>query len=80
MTIEQIPTIEDYGKAKGIRGLKQIADQVRDKNTIPQRIEVITRYFSKLQARMEKAGTPITEEEENEIRTILMEIVTKEKT
>lgn len=79
MTIEQIPNIEDYSKNKGIKGLIQIANKVRDENTIPQRIEVITRYFSKLQARMEKAGTPISIEEEEKIRSTLMEIVTKDK-
>ncbi len=79
MTMEmiEIPSVEDYGKEKGIRGLMQIAEQSRDKNTIPARIEIITRYFSKFQKRMEKVGNPITEEEEEQIRNTLIEIVTR---
>ncbi len=77
MEMIEIPSVEDYGKEKGIRGLMQIAEQSRDKNTIPARIEIITRYFSKFQKRMEKVGNPITEEEEEQIRNTLIEIVTR---
>ncbi len=74
--MQEIPSAE-YGKEKGIRGLIQIAEQLRDKNAILARIEIVTRYFSKLQRRMEKAGNPITEEERERIRNILIEIVTR---
>lgn len=77
MEMIEIPEIKDYGKEKGIKGLMQIAEQSRDKNTIPQRIEIITRYFSKFQNRMEKVGDPITNEEEFEMKNILIKIVTR---
>jgi len=76
MEMIEIPPAE-YSKEKGIRGLIQIAEQSRDKNTIPTRMEIVTRYFSKFQKRMEKMGNPITDEEEEKIRNTLIEIVTK---
>lgn len=67
----------DHSKDKGIRGLIQIATRSRDKNTLSQRTEIITRYFSKFQQRMENIGNPITDIEEEQIRLILFEIINK---
>lgn len=72
----ELPEV-DRSKDKGIRGLIQIATQSRDKNTLPQRTEIITRYFSKFQQRMENIGIPITDIEEEQIRLILFEIINK---
>ena len=69
----------NHAKATGIRGLKQIATQSLDDNTLEQRQEIITRYFSKFQRRMEKAGTPVTDAEEDQIREELFEIITRKK-
>lgn len=69
MEISELP---DYkgDKATGIRGLYQIADQSKDQ-------EVVDRYFAKFQKRMIKAGTPLSEPEEIEIKGKLLEIVNK---
>jgi len=70
----KIPPAE-YSKDKGIRGLIQIATQSRDKNALPERIEIVTRYFAKFKTRMVKQNAPISDAEEKEIMSILNEII-----
>jgi hypothetical protein len=73
----EIPPAE-YSRDKGIRGLMQIATQSRDKNALPARIEIVNRYFAKFKARMIKQGTPLTQVSEDEITSILNEIIHRE--
>ena len=73
----QIPPA-DYSKEKGIRGLIQIARSI-DHHKYSERVEIVTRYFTKFKERMKKAGTPLTPEEEKNIREHLLNIISDEK-
>jgi len=68
----------NYAKDAGIRGLKQIALQVRDHHTHEARVEIVKRYLAKFVARMNKLINPLTVEEQSSIERELMEIIAEE--
>ena len=67
----------DHAKASGIRGILQIAEDVRDKNDKTKSISVISRYVAKFKARMYKAKTPLTDVEEADLLDKISEIVNR---
>lgn len=68
----------DHSKSKGIKGLIQIATQTIDYK-YSERVEIVIRYFTKFKERMIKVGTPLTPEEEKNIREHLLNIIGDKK-
>ena len=72
--IEISPSKND--KESGIRGLKQILEGV-ESCTYIEKFNLLTRYLLKVSNRMEKAKTPLTKSEMNNLVEELMIIIVK---